>query len=325
MLILTRYGRGILDERWYRHRANLIGSITAPSMIAQTDQNFRWIILIDPAIPASALDQLKQFIAPLGDRVTLDTGSRSTGATMIEYAMKHGMEVGGHLLTARIDDDDAWHREAIATVRRQAAEWLARPDRAEAVAMTFGLGFEWTMYDMIDADASARRGKQVIRPAELHHFKSEFMGDSVFVVSKPDSALTCLAAGHGQMQQFFRDRGLDVLITERDRPMWLYTRHKQVSTNIRHGNEPPLPVDIAELASTFGIDQAGVERYLATHADYEYLIEKRTEHRRGLAMKGLREVEQAIREGGSTPELEQQRAQFVDELERLASNVVGNL
>jgi len=326
MLLVTRYGKGVKDERWFRHREHLIGAITVPSLLAQTDPNFTWLIHIDADMPASARARLDEIVRPFGDRVILDTENRYNNHVLIGIGERLGMVRDGFLLTGRIDDDDAWHVDTVRIVRERAARWIARPDHPPAVVMSFALGYEWVMYRFYDLDASKKAGKTVMRDAALRPFKPvEFQGDSVFVVAPPALGVSCLAIAHGKMQGMFRDAGYEVDWMMPETPMWLYTRHKQVSTNILHGMVTPLEFRMEELARDFGFDQEGVEDYIAQADDFDYLLEKRTEHRRGLAARELREIDAAIRNGEATREMKARREELVREIDMLANNLVGSV
>lgn len=46
VVISTRFGVGVKDESWLKHRFELFEAITAPSLRAQTNQNFIWNIFV---------------------------------------------------------------------------------------------------------------------------------------------------------------------------------------------------------------------------------------------------------------------------------------
>lgn len=324
MLIVTRYGKGIKDERWYRHREHLLGPFPVSSMLAQTDPNFVWVIHIDADMPASAREKLDEAVRPLGDRVILNTEDRYSNATLAALGNRLGLARDGLLLTGRIDDDDAWHVDTVRIIREKTAAWMARADRPAAYAMSFAHGYEWVMYDLYDLDASQKAGKTVTRKAALRPFKPvEFMGDSVFVAAAADSDVTCLAIGHGHMQKLFREAGYDIEWLMPEKAMWLYTRHKQVSTNILHTLVDSLEIDIPELAREFGIDGAAAENYIRVSGSFDHLLEKRSEHRRGKATMELREIDLAVRDGEATEAMLERREQLVLELQDLENNLVG--
>ncbi|MFT4038277.1 MAG: glycosyltransferase, partial [Thermomicrobiales bacterium] len=325
MLIATRYGQGITDERWFSHREQVLGNITAPSLLAQTDPNFRWAIYIDEDMPPAARAALERMTAPFGERVLFVTNTIFTNESMGELARQHGLvSPDGWMLTGRIDDDDAWERETVAQVRAAAAVWLTQPDRHDILGMTFPLGLEWIMYDTYDVDVRDRKNRDVVRTAGVRTFPRLFHGDSVFVLSPAVQHTTCLAANHGKIHAYLQQLPADVEVIDTGRPMWLYTRHKQVSTNIQHEMSEPLPLATADLAASFGIDAAGVDAYIASADDYAYLLEKRTQHRRNAANAALQHLAMLACAGSLTEEQEAERRDLQDELTRLTSNLLGD-
>jgi Putative rhamnosyl transferase len=47
LLVATRFGAGIKDPAGFDNRLVLLDVITAPSLLSQTDQGFRWVVFSD--------------------------------------------------------------------------------------------------------------------------------------------------------------------------------------------------------------------------------------------------------------------------------------
>ena len=191
--------------------------------------------------------------------------------------------------------------------------------------MTFPLGIEWIMYDFYDVDARANTGKDLARPAAARSFPRLFHGDSVFVLSPEDQGVTCISAPHGRIHTYLTELPADVEILDTGRPMWLYTRHKQVSTGIQHQISAPLRVTIADFALAYGIDEAGVEDYIARADEFGYLLEKRTQHRRDTARRDLKEIDAQLAAAGITPDLLARRDDLLALVGRLTTGLVGTV
>ena len=97
----------ILDDEWYEHRLRLFETFTVASLEAQTRRNFTWIIFVCQRTPMKyfnrinhATRRIKSLIIPTDhtDRYTL--GER--------YLRILDPKVT-HLITSRIDNDDAVH------------------------------------------------------------------------------------------------------------------------------------------------------------------------------------------------------------------------
>ena len=66
-LLLTRFNVRmgladalVLDESWLDHRLDLFRRFTVPTVAAQTEPNFRWLLFLDRDTPAAFLARLEQ-------------------------------------------------------------------------------------------------------------------------------------------------------------------------------------------------------------------------------------------------------------------------
>ena len=91
MLIGTRYGVGVQDESWFDHRKYVLGNITAPSLLAQTDQHFVWALFVDEDMPASARAVLEEIVRPFGDRVVFFEDQRFNSPNLTRLAQERGL------------------------------------------------------------------------------------------------------------------------------------------------------------------------------------------------------------------------------------------
>jgi len=109
------FGRIRLDpEAWMRHRMELFLQYTLPSMVGQTCQNFTWLLLLDDQTPP----QWRQLL----------TSIRYANLRLIYVdiirdgllkPMLNELPSGDYtLITTRIDNDDAFHRDAIARLQQ---------------------------------------------------------------------------------------------------------------------------------------------------------------------------------------------------------------
>ncbi len=323
MLVVTRHGCGIQDERWLEHRQLLLAAVTVPALLAQTDQNFTWLIVVDPDMPARARARLDAIVEPFGDKVVLSP----TGALNNQRVLLSGKELGlvrdGYSLTGRTDDDDAWHPETVAVIRETAGRWLARAERSDALLMTFQLGYEWLMHDLVDVHASKLKGRTIALKSVIHPFRMNFQGDSVFVISKDGTDLTCNSAPHGKMGVYFEERGKDVEYLLPDKPMWLYTRHKQVATNLLHGPLVDAGLSVDEICTMFNLDTDKVKEYIRCSDQYDYVADRNVFKQRNETQAELKTVERTIRSGQGTPELVARAEELRRELDRLKRNIVS--
>jgi Putative rhamnosyl transferase len=335
LLIATRFGLGIRDKDWFRHRLILLSSITIPSLLAQRDQNFVWVLFVNSGLSHTIKTDLERMLAPFGDRAILTFGGHNS-ATLLALARSRGLsDADGYVLTGRIDDDDAWDVRTVATVRERAAAWLRdRSDTAPGLAMTFEEGLVWVMYEMIDIDCLQRRGEECTRPPTVRRYVYPFTSISAFICSKVIGEVATLgvgqaAASHSKVPRLLSDRGFDVDVITTNEPMWLYCRHKQATSAVqRAASENALDVTLDDMASSFGLDREKVEQYISSADEHGYSVVKRNFGLRGQLRTALQDADERL----SNPKigeiervrLELERDQLKRDLNRIADNVIGD-
>src|SRR4051812_793289 len=57
-----------INNSWLAHRFNLFETFCLPSVLAQTQKDFFWILDVDERTPATWLARLEHGLAPLGER-----------------------------------------------------------------------------------------------------------------------------------------------------------------------------------------------------------------------------------------------------------------
>jgi Putative rhamnosyl transferase/Methyltransferase domain len=326
LVIATRFGLGMKDERWLENRLALISAITVPSLANQTDPDFRWLLFVDPDMPPRIRAALDDALAPVADRVELDETGEFRNRALIAAAER--LSPGRYLLTARIDDDDAWQPETAARIRAAAAEWLAAGGDRRGVGFTFSHGVEWLMHDMVDVHRLVKSDSRVARPAGVRDYVLPFHSMSVFVMSEREQPLTAISAGHGRIEQVLQESDFDTSVLATDEPMWLYCRHKQTMSTLQKARGEALDLGVADLARMFGLDGARTEQYLAASEDVPYVVHKHALYRRNRVKRELAGIERELASGAEparAADLEAQRAQLSAELERVTVSVTGKL
>lgn len=325
MLLSTRFGLGIQDRRWFDHRLQLIEAITAASLANQTRQDFVWAVFVDPSLDPLVRGELQRIIQPAG-RAIIDDQDTYNGRSAHNLAMQLNLDRDGYVLTARLDDDDAWHRQTVEKVYRVAADWLERrmDMRHPGVAITFPHGLEWLMYDMVDIDKRAE-GRHVVRRQSLRNYTYPFLGTSVFVLADTQTGITALANSHSKMAETLPRHGLDLLIQDDEPAMWLYVRHKQTVSSLQKARSDAMEIDLQDLELRFGIDANLVTHYIASSGQHGYVVEKRTVWRRTELKKQLQTVNGRLAEPSlPADELKQLRRQQSD-LERELEQITWKL
>jgi hypothetical protein len=330
LAISTPFGIGVRDPAWFAHRLVLLSSITAPSLLAQHDQDFHWALFADPDLPEDVQRALAKILAPFEGRATVHPGSDYKSDRFLGLAQERGLADGeGNVFTARIDDDDAWSRQTVGTARDRAAAWLRDHAAAPGLGFTFERGLEWIMYEMVDVDVLQKHGHEVRREATARSYSIPFLGTSVFVLSRASGQLSAISAGHSNMPGLLRKRGYQVDVIQTERPMWMYCRHKQAGSALQKARGEGMEVSLAELALEFGVDEALTARYLESADMYGYSVVKRIKRYRGEREGELREVSRRL-EDPSTSEAQRSRlkddeARLREEILEMSEDVVGDL
>lgn len=138
--ILTRFNTGLYSprarlrmspDRWMEHRLRLFATITLPSIAGQTCQNFTWLVLLDRQTPDRYIRTLEssgypnlQIIYPTEDRLP----------------WLQGLAPGRYdLITTRIDNDDAFHRDAVKTLQAAWSDLHAEQEKPWVMVFPYGL------------------------------------------------------------------------------------------------------------------------------------------------------------------------------------------
>lgn len=119
----SRSGTAVNTNQWLDERVQLFETYCLPSVQSQTCSRFKWIIQFDPQTPASILDRcgngsnihiIQEPISDYFQQLTIDTP---------------------YLITSRLDNDDALHKDYIHSVQ-------ARFDNRTQLIDTRGIQFD---------------------------------------------------------------------------------------------------------------------------------------------------------------------------------------
>lgn len=325
LLIATRFGLGIKDPRWFEHRLLLLSAITAPSLLAQDDQQFEWVVFIDRDVPNGVRQAVEEILAPFNGRAFINNDGHNADNLL---AIARTRDVGGFggVLTGRIDDDDAWDTKTVGLVRERVESWIGSGGPERGLACTFENGVVWTMYDMVDIDHLNRNNERVVRRAAVRPYDYPFISISGFVYAPEEVGVTSISAGHARIPEVAERSGLRVDAIATNRPMWLYCRHKQAQSPIhRASRAEEVSLSLAQLAKQFGIDPAETEAYIARAAGFGYDTVMRHFEQRAKVRRAMREL-RAAHESGQIERhlLEKEEGVLRLKLSELSTNIVND-
>jgi len=109
-------GGSTRDTAWLVHRMELFKNYCLPSIIAQTEQNFLWLIYCDEATPIPILEILQKSIGTIKNATVRLTSGYHACILDIDYLLAQSNTP--YVITSRVDNDDSLGIHYIKTVQR---------------------------------------------------------------------------------------------------------------------------------------------------------------------------------------------------------------
>lgn len=194
--VLTRFNLGKPEDgEYWEIRKRLFEEYCLPSMIAQTNQDFTWLVLFDKDTARMCRQRIaywERSFKPFR-HVYFNSMSR------VRQDIRVACEGHSHVLTTRLDCDDLFHREALDRIRKAAEARKAD----EPVVIDFPHGYHLYLPDELRAyNGPWNMFLSLVEPVETD-----------------DNLHTCLAKSHHNMKVFktYHD--------ETAPPMWIWLRH----------------------------------------------------------------------------------------------------
>jgi len=232
------YAPARLDERF-----RLFEAFTLPSIRAQTDPDFTFLIVIGPDLPADRLAQLRALVADVPQAVIHAQPPGNHRAGMKE-AINHHRRRGVWSLQFRHDDDDAVNLRFVALLRQTFAAHLPlfRDQRHGVIDFTRG----W----------NARADARGLLAEPTQHL---FLGLGSAMVIRPDVALSVMNFGHHDAWQHMP------AIIRTDPDMWLrgINEHNDSGDALGRRLERLDPAGEARFEAAFGISAERVRAIFA--------------------------------------------------------------
>jgi hypothetical protein len=122
-LVLTRFNTAVayaptakgLETDWLTARLALFERYCLPSVAAQQGADFRWLIFFDAASPAWFKTKISSF-EPLVTPIYVE--GEASDAILRRLIVQTGLVTSSHLLTTRLDNDDAIAKDHLGRVQR---------------------------------------------------------------------------------------------------------------------------------------------------------------------------------------------------------------
>jgi hypothetical protein len=160
-------------------RYELFTRFTVPSLRGQTCQDFTWLLLVDPRTPAHFKRQLED-VAPANMRIVYPAESQ------LVFLKREIQGAGKVVITSVIDNDDAWHKDLVATIHRR----FTRPTRLIDFAQSYW--FDWP------------NKKLFLNPWRWYYRLNRCVGNNPTMVEHRDRAKTALFDWHSKLKKHVR-------------------------------------------------------------------------------------------------------------------------
>lgn len=189
--IITRFSliinNKVPSDQWYEHRVSVFKKYTIPSVLGQTDQNFKWICLI------GQLQDKKYFentpIIPV--LVTPQQNFKRRIRTVLEEYSRDKI-----LITTRLDNDDALHKDHIRLIHK-----LTYDQNDFVINPINGL--------VLDTETGEVLQRRILYPNPF-----------ITLIEKPNQFKTVYFVKHGDMDKHF------IMRMQEQPHMWLMICHK---------------------------------------------------------------------------------------------------
>jgi hypothetical protein len=143
-VVLTRYNIGAFNERWLEYRQKLFETITLPSIDAQSEKNFIWVLAIDSRTSERYRKRLDELMATRPHIRLLEVELfHDHIPAMVQWCRDAAAAAGvTHMLTSRLDNDDALHSDLFARIQHHARKVLEE-NRELPALIAPSMGYQW--------------------------------------------------------------------------------------------------------------------------------------------------------------------------------------
>lgn len=100
----------LYEDARLKHRLRLFQAFNLPSILAESDTDFQYLILIGDDLPAWARDRLDDLTAAADHIKILSYPPHPHRQISAQVILDHVDATHGHSIQFRLDDDDAVHR-----------------------------------------------------------------------------------------------------------------------------------------------------------------------------------------------------------------------
>lgn len=116
---VTKNNETLLNNEWLEHRLWLFENFCLPSVVAQTNRNFNWLIYFDVTTPENYRQKIEKLLSGHDNIKLFYIEGMPAFYPEIQKLIEAESGNQPYLITSRIDNDDCIHKDFIAEVQKQ--------------------------------------------------------------------------------------------------------------------------------------------------------------------------------------------------------------
>lgn len=254
-VVITKFGLGIFSDQWFHHRFKLLEAFTFPSIVNQTESNFKWVFLVDENAPKIVFEKLEQY-KKSDNRISYIKRSLIKENAIPENFFSLLDLKKEYVLTSRIDDDDAIALDTFEIVNKNISYSLLNDTSFKGGLFTFENGLEVDLIKETYAPfshPSLAMGTHLLLPAS----------DKRTVFSFSHSNIAKKDLHDNEWKHFVCESGFSSY-------SWLYVRHTQADSIINKAGSGYKVInncDINQWVNNFGVNPSLIKKYLEESFD----------------------------------------------------------
>lgn len=245
---VTKNKESLLTNDWMDDRMWLFENFCFPSVTAQTNKNFTWLLYFDTSTEEIYRTRISNLIEKFANVKVFYIKGMPEFYTSIQQYIKSQPTSKSHLITSRIDNDDCIHRNFIEEVQNKF-------DRQDYVAIDVIKGYSLQ-----------------IKPTFMLGKKEHLFNPFISLIEKNVDPKTVWSNDHTQWKKESN------IIQIRDKRLWMSIIHHKNKVNEFDGYDAVSWLDInSDFVLSAEMDKT-IQSQLIPHSEWKYLSFKNKMH-----------------------------------------------
>ncbi len=116
---VSKNNEALLTDVWMEDRLQLFGDYCVPSVAAQTNRDFTWLLYFDSTTPERFRETAEKLVSGMGNAKIFYIDGMDSFYPEIQKFVSEDAKSAEYLITSRMDNDDCIHREYIQSVQNE--------------------------------------------------------------------------------------------------------------------------------------------------------------------------------------------------------------